>query len=57
MSLEEAVQIAENSDFVRNALPEEVSRSILSRLKTQIQEYNLAKDKDDFEAKTYFMYL
>ena len=57
VSLEEAVNIAENSEFVRNALPAEVSGSILSRLKTQIQEYNLAKDKDEFEEKTYFMYL
>lgn len=57
MSLEEAVEIAENSDFVRRSLPEEVRRSVLSHLDTQIQEYNLAKDKDEFEEKTYFMYL
>ena len=57
MSLEEAVSIAENSEFVRRTLPGGISSSILARLKTQIQEYNLAKDKEDFEEKAYFMYL
>ncbi len=55
-SLEEAVFIAENSDFVKRSLPDEVRTSILSHLRTQIQEYNLAKDKSEFEDKAYFMY-
>ena len=57
MSLAEAVEVAENSDFVKRTLPEEIRSSILSRLHTQIQEYSLAKDKDEFEDKAYFNYL
>ena len=57
MSLSEAVEITENSEFVKNSLPEEIRSSIISRLHTQIQEYHLAKDKDEFEDKAYFMYL
>ena len=57
MSLAEAVSVAESSEFVKRTLPEEICSSILTRLKTQIQEYNLAKDKDEFEEKAYFMYL
>ena len=57
LSLEEAAAAAQESDFIRRTLPEEVSSSILGNLERQIQEYRLAKDKDDFEEKNYFRFI
>ena len=56
-SLEEAVSIAEKSTFVADNLPSEIRNALLSRLGKQIQEYNLSKDKDAFEEKTYFKFI
>ncbi|MBQ8296582.1 MAG: glutamine synthetase [Ruminococcus sp.] len=53
-SLEEAVKIAENSEFVRRTLSDEIRKNIFSKLDKQIKEYSIAKDKDEFEEKYYF---
>ena len=52
--LDEAVSIAENSDFVRRTLPEQVRNRIFSQLHGQLQEYSLAHDKSAFEDESYF---
>jgi glutamine synthetase len=56
-SLEEACAIAKESDFVKRSLPEEIRRNIFSQLDKQIQEYNLARNKDEFEEKYYFKFI
>lgn len=56
-SLEEASEIAENSEFVRRTLPDEIRRSIFRELDRQIKDYSDAADKDDFEHNAYFKYI
>lgn len=56
-SLEEAANIAKQSNFVANNLPVEIRTDFFSQLDKQIQEYNLAKNKDEFEEKAYFKFI
>lgn len=56
-SLEEAVAIAKDSDFVSKTLSFEIRANIFSHLDKEIQEYNLAKSKDEFEDKAYFKFI
>ncbi len=56
-SLEEAAEIAQNSDFVRRTLPEPIRNSIFRQLDRQISDYAAADDKDEFEYNTYFKYI
>ncbi|HRR78227.1 MAG TPA: glutamine synthetase, partial [Ruminococcus sp.] len=56
-SLEEAVAIAKESDFVSRTLSPEIRSNIFRNLDTEIQEYNLAKSKDEFEDKAYFKFI
>jgi len=56
-SLEEAFSIAKNSDFVRSNLSEEIINNLFMTFTKQIQEYNLAHDKDEFEERQYFKYI
>lgn len=56
-SLEEAASIARQSGFVAENLPLEIRTDFFSQLDKQIQEYNLAKNKDDFEEKNYFKFI
>ena len=56
-SLEEAVAIAKDSDFVSKTLSSEIRANIFSHLDKEIQEYNLAKSKDEFEDKAYFKFI
>ncbi len=53
-SLDEAAEIARESIFVKNTLPNAVRSGILMQLDRQLLEYRLADDKDMFEEKTYF---
>lgn len=53
-SLEEAAAIAKESEFVRNALSDEIRTNIFSKLDEQIKAYSLAEDKNEFEDKLYF---
>ncbi|MBQ3946886.1 MAG: glutamine synthetase, partial [Ruminococcus sp.] len=56
-TLEEAVNIARSSEFVTRTLSSEIRTTIFSQLDKQIQEYNLAKSKDEFEDKAYFKFI
>ncbi len=56
-SLEEAVLIAKNSDFVRSNLSGEILDNLFVTFTKQIQEYNLAHNKDEFEERQYFKYI
>lgn len=56
-SLEEAFSIASKSDFVKNNLSDEIVENLFSAFQKQIQEYNLAHNKDEFEERQYFKYI
>ncbi len=56
-SLEEAVSVAKDSDFISRTLSPEIRANIFRTLDTEIQEYNLAKSKDEFEDKAYFKFV
>lgn len=54
MSLKEAVEIAKHSDFISRTISPEIRMNVLDQLDMQIQQYDLARSKDEFEDKTYF---
>lgn len=56
-SLEEAFVIANKSDFVKANLSGEIVENLFSTFAKQIQEYNLAHNKDEFEERQYFKYI
>ncbi len=56
-TLEEAVKIAKQSDFVREHLSEEICADIFEQIDRQVSRYNAADDKDEFEYRTYFKYI
>ncbi|MCM1358336.1 MAG: glutamine synthetase family protein [Prevotella sp.] len=56
-SLDEALSIARESIFVKNNLSGEIVENIFMNFTTQIQEYSLAYDKDDFEERRYFKFI
>lgn len=53
-SLEEAVAIAQKSEFVKRTLSEEIRHNLFERLERQLQEYANAKNTEEFEEKYYF---
>lgn len=53
-SLEEAAEIARNSDFVKNTLSDEIRGNIFAKLDKQLAEYSAADDKNEFEERYYF---
>lgn len=53
-SLEEAVRIAKESEFVSNTLSDEIRRNIFERLDKQLADYEAADDVTEFEDKYYF---
>ena len=53
-TLEEAVSIAKQSDFVKRTLSDEIRTNIFENLDKQIREYSIADDIDEFEEKYYF---
>ncbi len=53
-TLEEAVEIAKNSEFVKNTLSEEIRANVFEKLDLQIEQYRKSDDKDKFEEKYYF---
>ncbi len=53
-SLDEALEIARNSSFVSRILPEKIRSSIFAQTDKLLQEYELAKDKDEYEYSAYF---
>ncbi len=56
-SLEEALEIAQNSSFVRENLPDVILDDLFAQLSKQVQEYKLARSKDEFEQNYYFKYV
>ncbi|MBR4627738.1 MAG: glutamine synthetase [Ruminococcus sp.] len=56
-SLEEALAIARTSDFVKRNLPDEIRSDVFAQLDKQVQEYSLARSKDEFEQNYYFKYV
>ncbi len=55
-NFEEAVYIAENSDFVRNNLPENIVKTLINYYKMQVNEFNKIppENQDSFEHGYYF---
>lgn len=56
-SLKEAADIAEQSSFVKNTLSHETRKNIFRQLDEQLRNYDLARNKDEFEDKTYFKFI
>lgn len=56
LSLEEAVEVARNSDFVSRSLSFEVREEVFTQFDKQIKKYNFADNKDAFEEKSYFKF-
>ncbi|MDE5764392.1 MAG: glutamine synthetase family protein [Ruminococcus sp.] len=56
-SLEKAVQISRESDFVRRCLPESVIGRMMNYAEYQIENYKNSTDKSEFEQKFYFPYI
>ena len=53
-TLEEAYEIAKESDFIRENLADEVRRIIFQNIECQIALYNAADDRAEFEEQQYF---
>ncbi len=53
-SLEEAVELAKSSDFVKNNLSAEIYDAVFNNLNYTLTKYNLADDKIKFEDEFYF---
>lgn len=56
-SLEEAVEAAENSEFLKEHLSERLLEHYIRQKKELISEYNRAPDKEQFETVKYFYHL
>jgi glutamine synthetase len=53
-SLEEAITLAENSDFVKEVIGEELLRKFVDAKRKESAEFSAAKDKDKFYKSKYF---
>lgn len=56
-NLSSAVNLAGNSDFIKNNLPESVRENLLNYFEKQIQNYKSSYDKNSFEDNCYFYYI
>jgi len=54
VSLEEAADCAENSDFIRKHIPENILETMISHSRNEWKEYSTAYDKEAFEEEKYF---
>ncbi|MDE5583768.1 MAG: glutamine synthetase family protein [Ruminococcus sp.] len=52
--ISEAVGYAENSDFLKKHIPENILDFLISEKRTEWKEYSSAYDKESFEDKKYF---
>ncbi len=57
MTPEEAIEAASESSFIRSNLPGDVYETLIAHLDSQVRAYRQAKDKDEFEEKSYFNYI
>lgn len=53
-TLEKAVECAMNSEFVTRCIPERTLGKYISSKMEECRQYELSKDKEDFEHKAYF---
>ncbi len=53
-TLEEAVNLAENSKFLRNVLPESIIDTYVEQKRLEWLDYKKAVDKDQYETNQYF---
>jgi len=53
-SLEKAIALAENSDFIKNVIGEDLLTRYLELKKAEIKEFSIAKNKADFYRDRYF---
>ncbi len=56
-TLEEAVEVAEQSEFLKEHLPEVLLENYIRQKKELIGDYNRAPDKEQFETVRYFYHL
>lgn len=56
-SLREAADLARNSEFVREVLPQEVRSSFFARVDQELAGYESADSKESFEEETYFKFI
>lgn len=54
-TLDEAFDLAQNSKFITEQLPEEVRRNVYQNIKRQLALYHAAEDKAKFEEQQYFL--
>jgi glutamine synthetase len=54
-NLEEAVEYAKESEFIRNILPEKVLEESFTHFDNMIEEYNSVRDTDVYEEKKFFL--
>ena len=53
-SLEEAAGCAENSDFIKKYIPENILDAVITYSRKEWKEYSTAYDKEAFEDQKYF---
>ncbi|MGD9569577.1 MAG: glutamine synthetase family protein [Sedimentibacter sp.] len=53
-SLEEAINLANDSDFIKNHLPAEVINKFIAAKKDEYCQYLSSKDKEEFDLNNYF---
>ena len=56
-SLSEALELAKNSEFVRNNISPGLLNGFFAHLESRIADYSAAPDKDAFDEKTYFKFI
>ena len=54
LSLEEAADFAEHSEFIRKYIPDSILDAVISHSRREWKEYSTAYDKDAFENEKYF---
>ena len=54
LSLEEAADFAEHSEFIRKYIPDRILDAVISHSRREWKEYSTAYDKDAFENEKYF---
>ncbi|MBR6242551.1 MAG: glutamine synthetase [Ruminococcus sp.] len=57
LSLREALDIARESSFVKQNLPENILSTAFAQISKQLQQYDLARSKEEFEDMTYFKFM
>lgn len=56
-NLKEALDIMENSDFIKNVMPKKMIEKYLSLKREEWSEYKQSENRKDFEINTYFEFI